>query len=100
MIAGAVLGGLLALIAILTLVLFLLRQRKRANEAEGGSQSDGSSQVEGVQIHQKDGNDALVEVNAVPYTEVDVRKDYAHEMSVEQHVSELPAGPDVRRSGR
>jgi hypothetical protein len=88
------------LIAILMLVLFLLRQRKRANEAEGGSQSDGSSQVEGVQIHQKDGNDARVEVNAVPYTEVDVRKDYAHEMSVEQHVSELPAGPDVRRSGR
>jgi hypothetical protein len=99
-IAGAVLGGLLVLIAILMLVLFLLRQRKRANEAEGGSQSDGSSQVEGVQIHQKDGNDARVEVNAVPYTEVDVRKDYAHEMSVEQHVSELPAGPDVRRSGR
>ena len=91
MIAGAVLGALVAIIAILTLVLFLLRRRKRAKEAEYGSQSDGSSQVVGTPIYQKDGNDACVEVNAVPYSEVDVRKDYAHEMSVEQRVSELPA---------
>ncbi|KAF3046624.1 hypothetical protein E8E12_011276 [Didymella heteroderae] len=99
-IAGAVLGALVALIAILRFVLFLLRRRKRAKTAEGGDQSDGSSQVEGTQIHQKDGNDARVEVNVMPYTELDVRKDYAHEMSVEQRVSELSAGPDVRRSGR
>jgi hypothetical protein len=81
-------------------VLFLLRRRKRAKEPEGEGQSDGSSQIEGTQVHQKDGNDARVEVNAVPCSEVDVRKEYAHEMSVEQRVSELPAGPDVRRSGR
>lgn len=99
-IAGVVLGALVALIAILGLVLFLLRRRKRAKEAKGASQSDGSSQVEGVQIHQKDGNGARVEVNAVPYNELDERKDYAHEMSVEQRISELPAGPEIRRSGR
>jgi hypothetical protein len=100
-IAGAVLGGLVALIAILGLVLFLLRRRKRAKEGEAGEQSDDSSQVRGTHIYQKDGNDARVEVNAVPSYELVTReKDYAHEMPVEKGVSELPAGPDIRRSGR
>ncbi|KAF3006671.1 hypothetical protein E8E13_008539 [Curvularia kusanoi] len=99
-IAGAVLGALIALIAVLGLVLFLLRRRKRAKEGERGSESENGSQVDGAQIHQKDGDDARVEVNAVPYSELGVKKDHAHEMSVEQHVSELPAGADGRQSGR
>lgn len=100
-IAGAVLGALVALIALLGLVLFLLRRRKRTIEGKGDAHSDKSSQVEGTQIYQKDGDDARVEVNAVPSSELDTRKgDYAHELSVEQSVPELPAGPDIRLSGR
>lgn len=106
MIAAAVLGALVALIAILGLVLFLLRRRKRAKKEVGGgeqmSQSDGGSQVEGTQIHQKDSDDARVEVNAVPATsELDISLDgHVYEMAMEQRVSELPAGPDARVNGR
>lgn len=100
MIAGAVLGALVGLIAILALVLFLLRRRKRAKEGENVEQHDESSHVEGTPIYQKDDDNARVEVGAVRNTELDGRKDYAYEMLVEQPASEMPAGPDGRRSER
>lgn len=99
-IAGAVLGALAGLIAILALVLFLLRRRKRAKEGETVEQHDESSHVEGTPIYQKDDDNARVEVSAVRNTELDGRKDYAYEMLVEQPASEMPAGPDGRRSER
>jgi hypothetical protein len=99
-IAGAVLGALVGLIAILALVLFLLRRRKRAKEGEAVEQNDDGAHVEGTPIYQKDSDNARVEVSAVRNTELDGRKDYAYEMLVEQPVSEMPAGPDVGRSER
>ena len=102
-IAGAVLGALVALAAILGLVLLLLRRRKRAKQnaaaGEPMSQSDDGTlhQVEGTQIHQKDGDDARVEVDAVAATaELDSsRRANAHEMGTgTERVSELPAGND------
>ncbi|KAF2626934.1 hypothetical protein BU25DRAFT_75408 [Macroventuria anomochaeta] len=104
-IAGAVLGALVALAAILALVLFLLRRRKRAKQDVGGgeqmSQSDDGTphQVEGAQIHQKDGDTARVEVHAVPsMAELDSsRGGGTHEMGTgPERVSELPAGNDGR----
>lgn len=93
-------GALVGLIAILALVLFLLRRRKRAKEGETVEQHDESSHVEGAPIYQKDDDNARVEVSAVRNTELDGRKDYAYEMLVEQPASEMPAGPDGRRSER
>ena len=98
---GAVLGSLVALAAILGLVLFLLRRRKRAKHgadaAQEMSQSEDSTihEVGGQQVHQKDGQTACVEVNAVAYkSELELTgPGGAHELGT-GHVSELPAGND------
>jgi hypothetical protein len=106
-IAGAVLGALVALAAVLVLVLFLLRRRKRAKQSVGGgeqmSQSDDGTlrEVEAIQIHQKDGETARLQVDALAATaELDSNeRKGAHELGTE-HVSELPAGSDTRNGER
>lgn len=100
-IGGAVLGALVALAAILGLVLFLLRRRKRvghgASAAQDMSQSEDStiSEAGGQQVHQKDGKPVVVEVGAVAYnSELELTgPGGVHELGT-GHVSEMPAGSD------
>lgn len=104
-IAGAVLGALVGLIAILSLVLFLLRKKKQSAAAEekGPHIDDGTRyQTDGTQIHQKDGDDARVEVNAVgATTELGPSQGAnAHELGTGDRIAELPAGIDVRAGQR
>lgn len=121
-IAGAVLGALVALAAILGLVLLLLRRRKRASQVtaagEQKSRSDDGTlyQTDGSQIHQKDGDDARVEVNAAaaPTAPAELgsngtttaelgpsKNANAHELGTGPYqVSELPAGNDGRANQR
>lgn len=106
-IAGAVLGALVALAAILALVLLLLRRRKRARQdANGGDQTSQAEhttlqQVEGAQIHQKDGDNARMEVSAVADpAELDSNRcGTAHELGTERPY-ELPDGSDARANER
>ena len=105
-IAGAVLGALVVLAAVLALVLLLLWRKKRAEETNGGgermSHSDDGTirevvrevvrEVEGVRVHQKDGETAHVEVNVASSTAklISYGREDVQELGAE-HVSELPA---------
>ena len=101
-IAGAVLGALVVLAAVLALVLLLLWRKKRAEESNGGgermSHSDDGTirevvrEVEGVRVHQKDGETAHVEVNVASSTAklISYGREDVQELGAE-HVSELPA---------
>lgn len=97
-ISGAVLGALVVLAAVLALVLLLLWRKKRAEETNGGgermSHSDDGTirEVEGVRVHQKDGETAHVEVNVASSTAklISYGREDVQELGAE-HVSELPA---------